>query len=345
MSNRQRIAEELLRASLDKYGFAPCPGVHLHTGKSGWRDFMVQLDGAPTAYCVHQSCLDVVAEFNLALRRAIWADEQGDAKPTTAWGGPPTAAEPKAELNKRPKLDRTKVGDFIRSAPTVDHAWLERRSPIDVRTTPAQHFLDVLYRPDERVLVFTNHRSQGDFLHWRGHGSYRLSQDRGVKATRSILPAGGPDGVWFLTQPVSGQWAVNTKLQIQGEDPKWTRRSEVNVTGWRYFVLESDEPDFEVEWLRVLVMCGLPISAIYTSGRRSIHALVKWEVASKAEWDQARNIIREIMCPLGADPAALSAVRLSRLPGCRRKDQMQRLLWLNSNPEPESLTNFHELRN
>jgi hypothetical protein len=110
--------------------------------------------------------------------------------------------------------------------------------------------------------------------------------------------------------------------------PKYTRRSQQNVTAWRYFVLESDELS-AVDWLRVLVHSALPIAAIYTSGKRSIHALVKIEVPSKSTWDAAKKTLISLVCPLGADPAALTAVRLSRLPGCLRGTELQRLLYLD----------------
>jgi len=235
-------------------------------------------------------------------------------------------------------LSMTAVEDLTRGTPTVNEDWLRRRSAIDPEGVTAGGFLDVLYEPGERALVFLDHRSQGDFLWVAGGagaevkaGGYRLAQERGVKAVRSRLPAGGSQGVWFLTQPVTGQWAINPKVSLDQAPAKWTRRSECNVTAWRYYVLESDELAAEL-WLRVLVNLPLPVAAIYTSGKRSLHALVKWPVAAKAEWDAARNVMRSIVCPLGADRAALTAVRLSRLPGCARGKAAQRLLYLD--PEP-----------
>jgi len=87
----------------------------------------------------------------------------------------------------------------------------------------------------------------------------------------------------------------------------------------------------------------LPIVAMYSSGGRSVHALVRANAASKPEWDELRDVMSQWLCPLGADGGALSAVRLSRLPGCYRegkKDKdgrlakfaepkMQELIWLN----------------
>jgi hypothetical protein len=50
---RREIAAALLGHALDPDGYAECPGVALHNGKTGKRDFQVKLDGAPTASCFH----------------------------------------------------------------------------------------------------------------------------------------------------------------------------------------------------------------------------------------------------------------------------------------------------
>ena len=243
-----------------------------------------------------------------------------------------------APMPEKPQLqlDMAAVTKFVHGVPAIAAEWLWRRSAIDPRGVSSGAFLDALYEPGERVLVFTDHRTQGDFVVWKKTESgktetlsYRLSQTRGVQARRSELPAGGPQGVWFLTQPVTGQWMINPKTA--DDQRRWTRRSECNVTAWRYFVLESDELPPEL-WLRVLVSLALPIAAIYTSGGRSIHALVRLDVPSKAVWDATRRALQEIACPRGADPAALTAVRLSRLPGCKRGNKMQELLYLAPDP-------------
>ena len=50
---------------------------------------------------------------------------------------------------------------------------------------------------------------------------------------------------------------------------------------------------------------------------------------SKADWDRQRDKIKPIVVRLGADPGAMTAVRLTRLPGTRRGESHQRLLYLN----------------
>ncbi len=336
-TTRQQIAEALLNCQLDDRGFCPCPGKDRHGSKSGPRDFRVCLDGAPTAYCFHDKCSDAVAEFNQKLRRAIWRAEHGhDTRGIEAWGVS-VAPEPKSEEQKRPPLDLGVLRAAAAPvAASVDENWLRLRSPLNPAEVSSTHFLDALFQPGECVLIFTKNYSQGDFGWCVGKGGFRLARDRNTRAVASNLPTRAPEGVWFLVQPVTGKWAINSKMTIAGQPPKWTRRSEQNVTAWRYFVIESDEapPDL---WIRALAQLPLPIAAIYTSGKRSIHALVKHEVSSKAEWDAVRDVLRQILCPLGADAGALTAVRLSRLPGCLRGDSEQRLLYLNPDPSGQPL--------
>lgn len=95
--------------------------------------------------------------------------------------------------------------------------------------------------------------------------------------------------------------------------------------------MESDEAPAR-DWLGALVQLPLRIAALYTSGRRSIHALVRVDAPDKATWDRERDALRPALVTLGADPASLSAVRLTRLPGCRRGGRLQRLPYLNPAP-------------
>lgn len=372
-TSRLAIAEELLGTKLDGI-FAPCPWAETHTTPTGKRDFRVMLDGAPTAFCFHQTCQSDPTKldaFNKELRRRIWIAEHGNEKrpPQNHWAEN-VAPAPKADVKKIPALDLAAVAEFTRGVETVDDEWLRRRSPVEVISNlesrisnegcrSAKEFFAHLYAPGERVLVFTQQWSQGDFIVEVGSKkeelrSYRLSAERGTKARRSELPTGGKEGVWFLTNPVTGGWDINP----HGKDgPTWSRRFHKVVTAWRYYVLESDVLPAEL-WRKVVVSLPLPIAAIYTSGSRSIHALVREQVDSKAQWDAVRDALRQIVCPLGADAGALSAVRLSRLPFCERagtrgkdgrytkfpKPGRQELLYLNPDPEHSAIRLLPERR-
>ncbi len=335
-------------------GFAPCPGRARHTTRDGARDFVVWLDKVPTGKCVHDSCADEVAAFNHELRSRIARAESDPNRPApVSIYGPGVAYAPEAvKLPKRPPFDPKKLADFAGRCPhPITTAWLRERSPLPVpdpceqgRAT-AEAFLAALYQPGERVLIFTRQTSQGDFLFEPGRGSYRLGNAPGIRAVASALPIGGREGVWFLAQPVTGEWSPNPYTTGGTTPPRLGRRHGGCVTSWRYAVLESDTAA-AADWLRVLVQIPFPVAAIYTSGGKSVHALLRFDARAKAEWDGVRDALLPVLCPLGADGAALSAVRLSRLPGCLRHGtsnkegayqpyaapRLQELAWLNPTP-------------
>jgi hypothetical protein len=93
-------------------------------------------------------------------------------------------------------------------------------------------------------------------------------------------------------------------------------------------VLESDEAPVKL-WLAALARIMPRIAAITSSGGRSVHALVRVDARCKKEWDDEKRKVMGLVVA-GADPGALSAVRLTRLPSCLRGDKQQKLLYFAS---------------
>jgi hypothetical protein len=197
--------------------------------------------------------------------------------------------------------------------------FISERSPVRAETQDSASVLRRLYRrgSGERVILFNVMESQGQFV-WEA--------DKSDVTHNHHLPTGDDDGVWFLPQPVDGEFHPNPRAE-----DKLSRRSEESVTAWRYAVLESDKADAD-DWLRCLVQVPLRIACICESGGRSIHALVRVDAASKQDWDNLMGAIKPLLITLGADRGALSAVRLSRLPQAKRGERVQRLLYLNAEP-------------
>lgn len=351
---RLSIAREML-GMIDESGYCKCPGAHHHGNKNGKKDCRVRLNGAPTVFCVHQSCAGVIEEINLQLRRRIaaaeYAEEHGAGRPPSRHDGLIGCAPvPREEAARKvPPFDPDKLELLAAGCRReISLEWLAARSPVAVPSVEEQRtegratsrlFLDTLYAPGERVLVFSRFYSQGDFLHTAGGASYRLAEKPGVKAAPSALPTGGREGIWFLTAPATGEWRPTND-----PEPRLSRRHEPCITRWPFLLLESDHAE-ERLWLKALVQLPLSIVALYTSGGKSVHALVQVDADSKAEFDSIRDVARAVLCPLGADGAAMTAVRLSRLPGCLRNGKneaagyrafdvprLQRLVYLNPAP-------------
>lgn len=257
----------------------------------------------------------------------------------------------KVKMNELFEIDALR--DFTAGMEPVTPEWLMERSPVDPRRVMPGEFLETIYRPGERGLVFTNFYSQGEYAWQVGKGGFRLAGEAGVKAVRSALPLdGGKDGVWYLCNPVSLKWVANPRKA--GE---LSRRTKECVTSWRYLLLECDEGkklkkagkikegnEVDAMWLQFLAGFPDPIRAIYSSGGGSWHALVAVERETWAAMDgllkgnpngktrEQRMGCKALWARYGADPAALTPVRLTRLPGCTRGGKEQRLVYLNPGP-------------
>ena len=238
---------------------------------------------------------------------------------------------PKAErvvLPPKPKFQKTVLARIANKVADIKDVtgFLAERSPVPVGGQDSASVLRHLYRrgSGEKVILFNVMESQGQFV-W--------DADKSDVTQNHHLPT-GENGVWFLPQPVSGEFLPNPRL-----DGKLSRRSVEAITAWRYAVLESDEADAD-DWLRCLVQMPFRIASICESGGRSIHALVQLDAASKADWDKLMGPIKPVLITLGADRGALTAVRLSRLPQAMRGDRCQRLLYLN--PQPSGVPIFQQ---
>lgn len=211
----------------------------------------------------------------------------------------------------------------------VDLVWLANRSAKDPAQLTSAGFLQALYSLEEKVLCFTNQQSQGQAL-WPDEK----------------VPSGGPDGVWFLAQPVDGRYHPNPREDTADGKPKLSRRSQESVRHFRYLLLESDKADMR-DWLGLIVQIPLRIEAIYTSGGRSIHTLVRVDCPTKSAWDAEKRAMEPTLRLLGiggADFQALTAVRLTRLPGAMRGSRLQKLLYVNPRASLRALKDAPVLR-
>jgi hypothetical protein len=197
----------------------------------------------------------------------------------------------------------------------VSAEWVRRRSPIPVSATTPAEFLATLYPRGERVVVLTGERDRGAIWSDDRILVERHTLNRYIRGCRNPL---------FLPNPVDGLEHVNS-------DGNLSLRSEPNITAFRYAVLESDVVPAE-QWLKIVVQLPLPIVALTYSGGSSIHGLVRVGAKDKQAWDEVvRQRLLTSLVALGACRGSLTAVRLTRLPNCRREEtgKLQELLYLN----------------
>lgn len=332
LAEAQRIAESIVGTVQwhGAEGYCRCPGEGLHTTRTTSTDCKVVCEPVPKeggvlkpgCYCFHDKCRGAQDNASHQLRSAL-----GKRCPGPRREVPRVIVAAKRE----PKFNPEKLARLAAKLPGISDEWFAERSPIRADNRTPASFLQSLYAPGESVIVFDVYDSQGQHV-WK-------SKKPPFNA-RELDPfrTGKPNGVWYLGNPVDGEFREN-------DQKKWSRRSRQNVTNWRYMVLESDEAD-AAHWLGALGQMPLKIAAIYTSGGRSIHALVRLDAVSKAHWDEICNAMKPTLVTLGADSGALSAVRLTRLPCCERAGttdrqgqyiphptpRQQRLLYLNPRP-------------
>jgi hypothetical protein len=230
---------------------------------------------------------------------------------------------------------RETVGDL-----TVDEIFFVERSPFTTWNRSPAGVLHKLSVPAESVWVTANDTSSDGCL-WRNDGTNNCSA-RWVSVTGE---PGGPErfepnfaclsffqrhqrNIWFLNNPVTGNPHFDTRL-AHGQ----SYRCIETVSAWRFLVLETDVAPSGL-WLALLATAPIRIAAVYHSGGRGHHALVRIDAASKLEADDLVEVYQREYCPVGACRGTLSAFRLTRLPNCFRGQtgRWQRLIYLNSNP-------------
>lgn len=198
-------------------------------------------------------------------------------------------------------------------------AWLSARSGYDLPAVTPAMFLDALYEPGEKILVFNRMwGTQGDYGRVIGKEWWKLGQTPYQKAERvKELPKGSPEGMTFLMQPTDAKWHPVTKAEGRVE---MSRRTKLSVTRWPYILLESDKAPHEL-WLNAMVRARIRIVAITTSGGRSLHALVKLEKETEAELLQEVKDpdSEELLTLLGCDAQAMHGMVYPRLPNTWRE--------------------------
>ncbi len=220
--------------------------------------------------------------------------------------------EPKARVSLKREFDEEKLKALTAEGPLPVEDFLQS-SPIAVADITASEFLRRLY-PKQANIIFTDQQSQGKLV-WNETMPDLLVDNAITKNT---------EGAWIMVNPVNGKFLAIPRLG------KKSQRAEENLVAYEYLLIESDSVEMEL-WLRVLTKLDLPIVAVTTSGSKSAHALVRVGQKDREGYLARASEIADLVVPLGADPAAMSAVRLTRVPGCMRRDtgKAQTLIYFN----------------
>jgi hypothetical protein len=186
-------------------------------------------------------------------------------------------------------------------------------SPLEDRALDALLVFAGLFHGDDLVNLCPEHgvgitKRRDEWLaHVRKHG----------------VPSGNL-GCMFRPNPVSGT--------PTGEKGGWT---DADVIAHRFAVVESDILPLDLQ-LSVLARLPLPIAAIIFSGGKSYHALVEVDAPDAVVYRRDVGRMLVLLRPFGFDQATGNPSRMSRLPGARRGQGQQRLVYLNPDASGET---------
>ncbi len=120
-------------------------------------------------------------------------------------------------------------------------------------------------------------------------------------------------GVWVCHNPVDGKGRTNS-----------------NVSALRHVLIESDEDDPEQQ-LAIMRALNLPLTAVVSSGNKSVHGIVRVDASNMDEYKRRVSRLYEECARAGlhVDGQNRNPSRLSRMPGVTRAGKRQALIATN----------------
>lgn len=234
---------------------------------------------------------------------------------------PGAAFTPRSIAPAKPKPKPMTAAAFIaRGDGATESDWFDA-SPVRIDWEPgyqdAVALLGALYEPTDFVFCGERYGS-GEGVHtagvWARHFEF------GIHVPPHWIP-----------NPLTGK-------EHPLPDGKLSKRGDSAVDSFRYAVGEMDnlsKPEQLAFWYGFRTA---PIVALIDSGGKSIHAILRVECETRAEWEAEveGKLFPRVLVPLGCDPQCRNEARLSRLPGHYRaeKQAWQRLLYLNPEGTP-----------
>lgn len=200
----------------------------------------------------------------------------------------------------------------------------ERGNPPAKEWNPVEDFtryLNALFSSDEHVSYVTDARLDDGKWKPAKSGTYWLTCGQILASLKkhpddicaTIGDYNHEAGAWIRFNPVNGEGVSNS-----------------NVTAWRYALVESDIMPLDQQY-RLYCKLNLPIAAMVASGGKSIHAIVRVDANTPAEYRNRVDQLYTILEKRGMviDKQNKNESRLSRLPGCVRGNNKQTLIGTN----------------
>lgn len=183
-------------------------------------------------------------------------------------------------------------------------------------------FLSAVFYPEEHVAYCTDCWMDEKKNKWKPRNRIPF-RTAGQLIEALEQPGSSIDRVFGKYNHDAGAWCnVNP---VNGNSGK-----KEDVTAYRHILVENDENSLE-EQERILRELQLPITALTYSGDRSLHALVRVDAKTEAEYKSRFDYLRSVLADhhYSMDNGNSDVSRQTRLPSFQRGDRWQRLKAVN----------------
>ena len=255
------------------------------------------------------------------------AREEAEKTIRSAWNG----ARAKGSVGTKAKAPSYKCGGSETTKPTT----APRPQAVSVAPTPKPSVYDLTDQAELPAPIPDATRQLIRTLYHAGEGiricaarldseGHEVPIDRGVTLSREEwlrkfdAANGDPNKIWSSPER-TGIYMSPNPMKIGGA-------FDADVTAFRFCLVEFDDISIDEQWT-LYTKSRIPCAAVISSGGKSLHAWVKVEAATRAEYDQRVATLYQHFERAGYKPDAKNKnpSRLSRLPGCVRKDRRQEL--------------------
>jgi hypothetical protein len=306
-------------------GFCKCPGEAMHTSQNGKKDCRVNVDGAPTIFCFHASCVSAVGEANRKLRRELGASpwelrlpDGSTLRSGDILQGDGTISRKDAKTQRRTGGAAGAASEKLVLESLRVHAERFRPELFDFFRWPMKQILE------DSPLLVAQRDAEEQFRTW-----LKLWPAHCTLWVGDVYSSGKPEhrthfrsvADWYQIGPVMGNYTCGSSFR-----PGCYSRSNENLNGHRFMVIESDTlARDEVGAVFAYLRCRL---------RYELHCIVDTAGKSLHAWFDAppnkvlENRLKAGLEVFGCDPKVFTYSQAVRVPGAWREGKLQRLIWL-----------------
>ena len=304
-------------------GFCRCPGESAHTSRTGAKDCRVNVDGAPTIFCFHASCVSAVAEANKRLRRELGGSPWEITLPGGRVLRNGDVLQGDGTVKTREAISGTRWNASLpddRLVLETVRVMAERFKP-ELFETFSWPFAQIV---EDSPLQVSQRDAEDQFRTWLrlwpAHSTVWIGDvySSGQPAHRTHFR---PLADWYQIGPVMGNFTCGAAFK-----PGTFSRSNENIEGQRFLVVESDS------------LTKDQIGAVFAYLNRrlcyNLHAIIDTAGKSLHGWfDAPRNKVVEdrlkaALTVFGCDPKLFTYSQPVRVPGAFREGKLQRIVWL-----------------